>query len=113
MHVNGALTVGENIGDLGGVCIALKAYQIALNGDPAPIIDGYTGLQRFFLAYAQSNQAKWRPEMLRTLISSDPHSPDEFRTNQIVKNVNAFYEAFDLQPGDGLYLPPEERVQIW
>ena len=113
MHVNGALTVGENIGDLGGVCIALKAYEIALNGEPAPIIDGYTGLQRFFLAYAQSNQAKWRPEMLRTLISSDPHSPDEFRTNQIVKNIGAFYEAFELQPGDGLYLPPEERVQIW
>ncbi len=113
LHVNGALTVGENIGDLGGVCIAYKAYQIALKGSEPPVIDGYTGAQRFFLAYGQSNQAKWRPEMLRMLISSDPHSPDEFRTNQIVKNVNEFYDAFDVKPGDGLYLPPQERVRIW
>ncbi len=113
MHVNGALTVGENIGDLGGVCIAYRAYQISLGEGQAPIIDGYTGAQRFFLAYSQSNQAKWRPEMLRTLISSDPHSPDEFRTNQIVKNVNEFYEAFDVQPGDALYLPEDQRVRIW
>ena len=113
MHVNGALTVGENIGDLGGVCIAYMAYQLALGGEAAPVIDGYTGAQRFFIAYGQSNKAKWRPEMLRTLISSDPHSPDEFRTNQIVKNVNEFYDAFDVKPGDGLYLPPQERVRIW
>jgi len=113
LHVNGALTVGENIGDLGGVCIAYKAYQLALNGAEAPVIDGYTGAQRFFLAYGQSNKAKWRPEMLRTLITTDPHSPDEFRTNQIVKNVNEFYEAFDVKPTDALYLPPEERVRIW
>jgi putative endopeptidase len=111
--VNGALTVGENIGDLGGLCIAHKAYQLSLGGTPAPIIDALTGDQRFFYAWAQSWRSKSRPEALRHQIATDPHSPNEFRTNQVVRNMNAFYLAFQVKPGDGLYLEPENRVIIW
>lgn len=113
VHVNGALTIGENIGDLGGLTIAYKAYQIALNGNPAPVIDGFTGYQRLFIGYAQTWCGKQRPEEVRRRISSDPHSPDEFRCNQIVKNFDPFYEAFDVTEGDALYLPPVDRVRIW
>ncbi len=111
--VNGALTVGENIGDLGGLSIAYKAYQLALNGASAPVIDSLTGDQRFFYAWAQSWQSKIRPEALRRQIATDPHSPDEFRTNQVVRNMEAFYTAFHVSPGDRLYLEPPERVRIW
>lgn len=111
--VNGALTVGENIGDLGGLNIAYKAYKLALNGKSAPVIDGFTGDQRFFLAWAQAWRGKVRPEALRRQIATDPHSPDEFRVNQVVRNMNEFSAAFDVGPGDGLYLDPPERVQIW
>ena len=111
--VNGALTVGENIGDLGGLSIAYKAYQLALGGTPAPIIDSLTGDQRFFYAYAQSWRSKMRPEALRRLIATDPHSPEEFRVNQVVRNMDAFYTAFEVKPGDALYLEPKDRVRIW
>lgn len=111
--VNGALTVGENIGDLGGLSIAYKAYQLALGGTPAPIIDSMTGDQRFFYAWAQSWRSKIRPEALRRQIATDPHSPDEFRTNQVVRNMDAFYAAFEVKASDGLYLGPKDRVTIW
>lgn len=112
-HVNGALTVGENIGDLGGLTIAIKAYEIALKGAPAPVIDGYTGLQRVFLGWAQVWRGKVRMEELKRRIATDPHSPSEFRCNQIVRNLNEFYEAFDVKPTDALYLPESDRVRIW
>ena len=111
--VNGALTVGENIGDLGGLSIAYKAYQLALGGTPAPIIDSLTGDQRFFFAWAQSWRSKVRPEALRRQIATDPHSPDEFRTNQVVRNMEAYYAAFEVRSSDKLYLEPEDRVAIW
>ncbi len=111
--VNGALTVGENIGDLGGLCIAYKAYQMSLRSTPAPVIDAITGDQRFFYAWAQSWRSMIRPEALRQQIATDPHSPNEFRTNQVVRNLAAFYLAFGVKPGDGLYLEPEKRVTIW
>ena len=111
--VNGELTIGENIGDLGGLGIAWKAYQHALAGAEAPVIDGLTGAQRFFYAWAQVWQLKIRREEAIRLVQIDPHSPNEHRTNQIVKNIDAFYEAFDVQEGDPMYLAPEERVTIW
>lgn len=112
-HVNGKLTLGENIGDLGGVGIAYKAWLIAGGRPDGEPIDGFTPAQRFFLSYAQVWQSKRRPEMAKMLLSVDPHSPAEFRVNQIVKNVDAFHEAFGTAPGDGLWLEPEERVSIW
>ena len=117
-HVNGRLTLGENIGDLGGLSIALKAYEIALERegktlDDADVIDGHTAAQRFFLSWARAWRFKSRVERAETQLATDPHSPQEFRTNGVVKNIDAFAEAFGLQPGDALYLPPEERVRIW
>ncbi len=112
-HVNGALTIGENIGDLGGLMIAYRAYQISLHGQPAPVIDGLTGDQRFFIGYAQIWRGKVRPEEVRRRLATDPHSPPEFRVNQVLKNVPQFYEAFGVKPGDALYMPESERVAIW
>ncbi|WP_026372916.1 M13 family metallopeptidase [Agrococcus lahaulensis] len=111
--VNGALTIGENIGDLGGLGIAWRAYLHSLGGQEPPVIDGLTGAQRFFLSWAQAWQMKIRPEEAVRLVSIDPHSPNEHRTNQVVKNLDAFVEAFDVRPGDGLWLDPEARVTIW
>lgn len=111
--VNGALTVGENIGDLGGLSIAYKAYLLALSGAPAPVIDSMSGDQRFFFAWAQAWRGKTRPEATRREIATDPHSPHEFRTNQVVRNMDEFYTSFNVHIGDGLYLPPENRVRIW
>lgn len=111
--VNGALTVGENIGDLGGLSIAYRAYQLALGGTSAPIIDSMTGDQRFFYAYAQSWRSKMRPEALRRQIATDPHSPNEFRTNQVVRNMDSFYATFGVESSDSLYLAPESRIRIW
>ncbi|RMG70012.1 MAG: M13 family peptidase, partial [Bacteroidetes bacterium] len=113
LHVNGTYTLGENIGDLGGLTIALKAYQMSLGGEPAPDMDGFTGLQRVFLGYGQAWRVKYRDAYLRRLIQTDSHSPGPFRCNGVVRNIPEFYEAFDVQPGDALYLPPEERVKIW
>ncbi len=113
IHVNGAFTLGENIGDLGGLAIAYKAYQLALQGKESPVIDGFTGDQRFFLSYAHSWRNKNRPEEVRRRIAIDPHSPDEFRCNQIVRNVQEFYDAFGVTEKDQLWLAPTERVRIW
>ncbi len=129
-HVNGALTIGENIGDLSGVNIALKAYSFALdeaagrkkNGSmdaiedslaEAPQIDGFTGLQRFFLSYASIWRTKNRDELAEQYLQIDPHSPAECRTNGIARNVDLFYKAFDVKPEDGMWLDPDQRVRIW
>ena len=111
--VNGALTVGENIGDLGGLAIALKAWRISLDGEERAVIDGLTGEQRFFTSWATAWQSKIRDAELLRLLSVDPHSPAEFRCNQVVRNLDEFHEAFEVQPGDGLWLDPAERVRIW
>jgi len=113
LKVNGANTIGENIGDLGGLNMAYEAYRISLHGAAAPVIDGLTGAQRFFLAYAQVWRAKYRDGALRELVLSDVHSPDKFRVNGPLPNIDAWYEAFGVQPGDKLYLKPEDRVRIW
>lgn len=111
--VNGALTIGENIGDLGGATIAYKAYKLALGGTDAPVIDGLTGDQRFYIGYAQVWRGKIRAEAMRVRLATDPHSPGEFRCNQILKNLSEFHRAFDVKPGDSLFMPEEERVSIW
>ncbi len=112
-HVNGALTIGENIGDLGGLAIAWKAYLISLDGAAPPVLDGLSGAQRFFLSWAQAWQMKGRDEEVIRLLAIDPHSPNEFRCNQIVRNIDEFYTAFDVTEADAAWLPPEERVTIW
>ncbi|MBX3116706.1 MAG: peptidase M13 [Cryobacterium sp.] len=112
-HVNGALTIGENIGDLGGLGIAWKAYLLSLNGAEPPVIDGMTAAERFFLSWAQAWQMKIRDEEVIRLLAIDPHSPNEFRCNQIVRNLDVFHETFRVTPEDGLWLAPEERVTIW
>lgn len=111
--VNGALTMGENIGDLGGISMAYTAYQLSLHGKKAPVIDGLTGDQRFFLAFGQIWKGKYRDESLLTLIKTNPHSPGMYRANGPVRNFDPWYKAFDVKPGDALYLPPEQRVRIW
>jgi putative endopeptidase len=113
LKVNGANTLGENIGDLGGLNMAHEAYRLSLKGQPAPVIDGLTGDQRFFLAYAQVYRSKYREGVLRELLLSDVHSPDYFRVNGPLPNVDSWYEAFNVQPGDKLYLAPAQRVRIW
>jgi predicted metalloendopeptidase len=112
-HVNGALTIGENIGDLGGLSIAYKAYHLALGGKEPPVIDGLTGDQRFFLGWAQVWRGKQREQALLNQLKTNSHSPSEFRANGTVRNVPAFYTAFDVKPGDKMYLAPEQRVKIW
>ena len=112
-HVNGALTIGENIGDLGGLAIAWKAYLLSLEGGVPPVIDGLTGAERFFLSWAQAWQIKLRDEEALRLLSIDPHSPNEFRCNQIVRNIDEFADAFGLSDSDALWLDPAERVRIW
>ena len=111
--VNGALTIGENIGDLGGLSIAWKAYLISLAGEQPPVIDGLTGAERFFLSWAQAWQQKGRDEEVIRLIAIDPHSPNEFRCNQIVRNIDGYYDTFAVTASDELWLNPEERVTIW
>jgi putative endopeptidase len=112
-RVNGDLTMGENIGDLGGILIAYDAYHASLGGKEAPIIDGLTGDQRFFLAYGQAWRSKLRDDALRQQIASDPHSPAYYRVIGTVRNVDAWYKAFNVQPGDKMYVAPENRVRIW
>lgn len=111
--IDGAFTLGENIGDVGGLSLAYRAYRMALDGAEAPVIDGYTGDQRFFLAWAQVWQRKYREDALIQRLTTDPHSPSEFRVNGVVRNFDEWHEAFDVRPDDALYLPPEERVRIW
>ncbi|GAA1660646.1 M13 family metallopeptidase [Microbacterium lacus] len=112
-HVSGALTIGENIGDLGGLGIAIKAYELSLDGAEAPVIDGFTGIQRLLLSWAQIWQQKGRDAETIRLLTIDPHSPNEFRCNQIVRNIDAFYDAFDVTESDELWLDADKRVTIW
>lgn len=114
VHIKGELTLGENLGDLGGLEAAYAAYRryVSRHGEP-PVIDGYTGDQRFFIAYAQSWQGKAREGALRAQLLSNPHSPEEYRVNGIVRNMDAWYAAFGVKPGDKLYLAPEDRVHVW
>ncbi|MEO0527129.1 MAG: M13 family metallopeptidase [Bacteroidota bacterium] len=113
LNVNGEFTLGENIGDLGGLSIALKAYKMSLNGEEGPEMDGYTAEQRVFIGYAQAWCGKSRDEALRVQVSTDPHSPRDFRVNGVVRNVPEFYTAFNIKETDSLYLPADERVKIW
>ncbi len=111
--IDGRFTLGENIGDVGGLSLAYRAYQMALGGEEAPVIDGLSGDQRFFLAWAQVWQRKYREDALIQRLTTDPHSPSEFRVNGVVRNFDEWYRAFDVQPEDELYLPPEDRIRIW
>lgn len=113
LPLNGELTLGENIGDLGGLSIALEAYRQSLNGKPAPVIDGLTGDQRVFMGWAQAWRVKRREQLTERLVKTDPHSPPKYRVNGVLANIDAFYSAFDVKPGDKMYLPPEQRVKIW
>jgi putative endopeptidase len=112
-HVNGALTIGENIGDLGGLTIAYKAYMISLNGKESPTIDGFTGPQRLFIGWAQIWRSKFRNAELSRRLAIDPHSPPEFRCNGVIRNLIEFYDAFGVKEGDKLWLPAKDRVRIW
>jgi len=113
MHINGELTLGENIGDLSGVAMAYRAYIRSLDGAEPPIIDGFTGPQRFFIGYAMSRKGKYRDEEIVSRLSSDPHSPLKYRVIGPYRNIDAFHLAFDTGPDDGMWLPPEQRVRIW
>jgi predicted metalloendopeptidase len=112
LHVNGKLTLNENIADVAGLGAAYEAYKASLNGKPAPVIDGLTGDQRFFLAFAQSWAVKSRPEMLRQIVLTNGHAPEQFRA-QTVRNIDSWYPAFNVKPGQKLYLAPDKRVKIW
>jgi putative endopeptidase len=112
-RVNGELTIGENIGDLGGLAIAWKAYLMSRGGSEPEVIDGLTGAQRFFLSWAQSWKLAARVEEAQRLLQIDPHSPPEFRCNQIARNLDIFYEAFEVSADNDLWLEPGERVSIW
>ncbi len=113
VHVNGDLTMGENIADLGGLTLGLDAYHASLHGKKAPVIDGLTGDQRVFLGWAQAWRGKATDDFVKRQVVSDPHSPREFRVNGVVRNIDAWYAAFDVKPGDKLYVAPENRVHIW
>ena len=113
LFINGKLTLGENIGDLGGAAIALRAYEMSLKGKESPIIDGLTGDERFFLGMAQVWRSKYRDEATELRVKSDPHSPPYYRVNGVVPNVDAFYDTFGVKEGDGHYLASEDRVRIW
>jgi putative endopeptidase len=113
VNVKGSQTMGENIADLGGILLALDAYRASLHGAPAPVLDGTTGDQRVFLGWAQVWRSKSRPDALKRQTTSDPHAPARFRVDGPMRNVDAWYDAFGVKPGDRLYLKPEERVRIW
>ena len=113
MNVNGELTLGENIGDLSGLAVARKAYQIALDGKTAPVLDGFTGEQRFYLGWGQVWARNYRDDELRKRLKTDPHSPSEYRANGILRNMPDFAKAFDVKEGDKMYLAPEQAVRIW
>jgi putative endopeptidase len=112
-HVNGKLTLGENIADLSGMQIAYKAYELSLGGKPSPVIDGLTGEQRFYLSYAQSSREKVRDERALQLLTLDPHSPSQFRTNGAAINSDGFHQAFGTKPGDAMWKAPEDRIRLW
>ena len=112
-HVNGALTLGENIADIAGIEIAYKAYIASLNGAAPPVIDGMTADQRFYIGFAQSWLGKRRDASTIAQVKSDPHSPEKYRTNGVVIHMPSFYSAFKVMPGDQMYLAPENRVTLW
>ena len=112
-HVNGALTLGENIADIAGIEIAYKAYRASLGGGEPPVIDGMTADQRFYVGFAQSWLGKSRDESTIAQVKSDPHSPVKYRVNGVVVHMPSFYTAFSVKPGDKMYLPPESRVTLW
>ena len=112
-HINGDLTMGENIADLGGLTLALDAYRRSLKGKPAPVIDGLTGDQRVFLGWAQAWRGKFRDAFVRKQVVSDPHSPRQYRVDGVVRNIDAWYASFGVKPGDKLYVAPKDRVHIW
>jgi len=113
LHVNGRLTLGENVGDNGGLQVALRAYELSLGGRPAPELDGLSGNQRFFLGWAQAWRSRYRDEALRNLVLTNPHAPPKFRVNGVVRNMDAWYEAFGVTAEDDLFLPEDQRVTIW
>ena len=113
LHVNGELTLGENIADLGGLCIALDAYNRSLNGQAAPVIDGLTGTQRFFISYAICWRNEYRPEQLKVLLRSDEHSPPRFRVLVPLSNMPAFLDAFGVNIGDAMFRAPADRAEVW
>jgi len=113
VHVNGDLTLGENIADLGGVLLALDAYHASLGGKPAPVLDGLSGDQRVLIGWAQAWRGKLRDDAVRQQVVSDPHAPRQFRVNGVVRNIDAWYDAFGVKPGDKLYVAPADRVRIW
>jgi predicted metalloendopeptidase len=112
LRVNGRLTLGENIGDLGGLALAYDAYHASLKGKPAPVLGGFTGDQRFFMAWAQGWRTLQRDAFLRQQVATDPHSPGAYRV-AMVRNLDAWYAAFDVKPGQKMYLAPEARVKVW
>jgi putative endopeptidase len=111
--VNGDLTMGENIADLGGLAVALDAYRASLHGEPAPVLGGLSGDQRVLLGWAQAWRGKVTDDFVRKQVVSDPHSPRQFRVNGPTRNLDAWYEAFGVQRADRMYLPPDQRVRIW
>jgi putative endopeptidase len=112
-HVNGAMTMGENIADMGALALVLDAYRGSLKGQPAPVRDGFTGDQRVFLGWSQIYRQKLRDDLLRQRLVSDLHSPPEYRVNGTMRNIDGWYSAFDIKPTDPHYIAPENRVRIW
>ncbi|MDE2466272.1 MAG: M13 family metallopeptidase, partial [Alphaproteobacteria bacterium] len=113
LHINGAFTLGENIADLAGLTIAYKAYHLSLHGKPAPVLSGFTGDQRFFLSFGQIWRMKQRTSALRAQVLSNEHSPAKYRVDGVTRNLDAWYTAFDVKPGEHYYLPPDKRVHLW
>ena len=113
MPLSGRFTLGENIGDLGGLSVAYTAYRLSLGGKPGPVLEGFTGEQRFFIGWAQVWRRKYREEEMRRRIKTDPHSPSAYRCNGIVSNLDGFYDAFKIDLNDPMYLAPDQRVRIW
>ncbi len=113
LYIDGRLTLDENMADLNGLAASYRAYRLSLEGEEAPVVAGFTGAPRFFLGFAQAARIKIREEKLRSMLRGNPHAPPRYRVNGVLRNVPAFYRAFNVEPGDGMYLPPEERVEIW
>ena len=113
MRINGRVAMGENIGDLGGLTIALEAYHRSLDGKPAPVIDGFTGDQRFFMGWGQVWRTLWRDDALRQQLVNGTHSPGHIRAVAPLRNIDAWYDACGVKPGDALYIAPQDRVRIW
>ena len=111
--MNGELTMGENIADLGGLTLALDAYRASLKGQPAPVLDGFSGDQRVLLGWAQAWRGKVSDDYVRKQVVSEPHSPRQFRVNGPTRNIDAWYDAFKVQPGDKMFVAPEHRARIW